>query len=477
VSAVAVQSPLTDEQKERLLAELLPLRGAALQKLWLPSASLCVLHLRIPGETQLAIVDGRSSIAALLDERPIPAGGAPKSQASLRNALEGARLLSVRLLLASDRRTPSPWLGFESPQGPRSLVAEEGTAGAGGALLLVDGEHKILWASSGAQRRPGSHLPETRELPIASAGALPERAALLREALRSEEEAGLAARRKQTVSLLKSRAVKARRTLAAVEADSARAAGAGESLARAELLLPHASRVPRGAAEVKLPDWTQTDENGTPREVTLQLDPALSAAENAARWLKKSKRYLAAAGRISARREEVRRELAQADDLLLRAQTAPDAAALLTVEAEAGPAPVRRAKAADGPRIPYRTFKSQSGAKVLVGRGAKDNDSLTFKTARGNDLWLHARTATGAHVVVPGAGDSPDARTLGDAALLAAHFSSLRGEAGAEVAWTRCKYVRKPRGAKPGSVTISQEKTMRVRLDAGRLALLLKSET
>ncbi|HEX4382284.1 MAG TPA: NFACT RNA binding domain-containing protein [Myxococcales bacterium] len=471
-----MQSPLTDEQKQRLLAELLPLRGAALQKLWLPSASLCVLHLRIPGKTQLAIIDGHLGLAALADERPISAEGAPKSQAALRNALEGARLLSVRLMLASDRRAPSPWIGFESPQGPRTLVAEA-AAGGGGALLLLDAEQKILWAASGAQRRPGSQFPEARELPLSTAGALPERAALVREALEGEEEAGLAARRKQTVALLKSRTVKARRTLAAVEADSARAAGASESLAQAELLLPHASRIPRGVAEVKLPDWTQTDENGTPREVTLKLDPALSAAENASRWLKKSKRYLSAAARIAARHQEVERDLARAEELLRRASSAPDAAALLAVEAETGPAPVRRNRAADAPRVPYRTFKSQSGAKVLVGRGARDNDSLTFKTARGNDLWLHARTATGAHVVVPGVGESPDARTLGDAALLAAHFSSLRGEAGAEVAWTRCKYVRKPRGAPPGSVIMTQEKTLRVRLDADRLALLLKSET
>lgn len=464
-----MQSPLTPEQKERLLAELLTLRGAALQKLWLPSSLLCVLQLRVPGKNLLAVVDGRLALAALAEERPLAPEGAPKSQAALRNALTGARLVEVRLRLAVDRKAPSPWLDFETPQGFRSLVAEE-------ALLLVDGDRKILWASSGAQRRPGSHFPEARALALPASDALPGRAALLREALRGEEERGLAARKKQAVTRLKSRAAKARRTLAAVQADAARAAGASESRAQAELLLPHASRVPRGTAQLSLPDWSQTDESGTPREVTLSLDPALSAAENAARWLKRSKRYLAAAERIAARRAEVERDLAQAEALLARAEDAPDASALLAVEAEAGPAPVRRARAPDAPRVPYRTFKSQSGAPVLVGRGAKDNDSLTFKTARGNDLWLHARTATGAHVVVPGAGEAPDARTLGDAALLAAHFSSLRGEAGAEVAWTRCKYVRKPRGAAPGSVTISQEKTLRVRLDADRLALLLRSE-
>ena len=102
--------------------------------------------------------------------------------------------------------------------------------------------------------------------------------------------------------------------------------------------------------------------------------------------------------------------------------------------------------------------------------------ALTLRVARGNDLWLHTRDAKGAHVVIPGAGDAPDSTVLGDAALLAAHFSSFRGADGVEVAWTRCKYVRKPRGAPAGSVLVTQEKTLRVRLEPERLAELLRSE-
>jgi len=319
-----VQSPLTDPDRQRLLAEVRGLCGAHLQKLWLPSASLCVLQLRVPGRTQLAVIDGPLALAALADERPTSPESAPKSQASLRKVLEGARLLTVRLLLASDRRSPSPWLSFETPQGPRSLLAED-------ALFLVDGARKILWASSGAQRRPGSPFPETSEVELSLLELLPGRETLLREALRGEEEAGLAARKRETVARLKSRAAKARRTLVAVENDAVRAGGASEERARAELLLPHASRIPRGSLEAKLPDWTQTDENGTPKEVTLALDPALSPAENAARWLKRSKRYLAAFGRIEARRQEVQRELDQILALLERAQAAPDAATLAGV--------------------------------------------------------------------------------------------------------------------------------------------------
>jgi len=118
----------------------------------------------------------------------------------------------------------------------------------------------------------------------------------------------------------------------------------------------------------------------------------------------------------------------------------------------------------------------QTGAPILVGRSARDNDALTLRVARGNDLWLHTRDVQGAHVIVPGAGESPDARTLADAALLAVHFSSARGQDGAEVAWTHRKHVRKPKGAAPGSVVVTQEKVLRVRLEEDRLEVLLRTE-
>jgi predicted ribosome quality control (RQC) complex YloA/Tae2 family protein len=207
--------------------------------------------------------------------------------------------------------------------------------------------------------------------------------------------------------------------------------------------------------------------------VTIPLDPALSASELAARWLRKAKRYQAAATRISSRRAEVAVELAAAEAAWQRAQAASSAAELLLLEPEASKPPVASRK--PQARLPYRTFLS-GGGRILVGRNARDNDALTFRVARGNDVWLHARGVQGAHVVIPGAGDAPDSTVLGDAALLAAHFSSFRSTGGVEVSWTRCKHVRKPRGAPPGSVLITQEKTIRVRLDPERLAGLLRTE-
>jgi predicted ribosome quality control (RQC) complex YloA/Tae2 family protein len=460
-----VPPTLSDGDRKQLLLELRALTGAPLQKLWLPSPQVCVLQFRMPGQTTLAVLDARLRMAAIAPGRPTSPESAPRSQATLRNALEGKKLTAADLIVPADRRAPSPRLSF----GDRILLAEE-------ALILVDAaSSKVLWAASGAQRRPGSTYPAAEPIALGEAQPLSSRDALVREALASEEQAGVAARRKELAARLRSRVQKLRRTLAAVEGDAARAASAGAERAKAELLLPLASRLPRGSREARVPDWSHLDDQGRPAEIPIPLDPALSPAENAQRWLKRSKRYQAAAERIAARRAEVADALARAESLLSRALSAADAGQLAAVEAEA-PAPAAGGARAVAPRLPYRKFSSQSGAPILVGRSARDNDALTLRVARGNDLWLHARGVQGAHVIVPGVGESPDAGTLADAALLAAHFSSARGQDGVEVAWTRCKYVRKPKGSAPGSVTVTQEKVLRIRLEEDRLEALLRTE-
>ena len=475
---------MTFERRARLLGGVRALVGGTVQKLWLPSAAVAVLQLRVPGRTALAVLDARLALAAVADERPTSADSAPRSQATLRAALEGARLSSARLERPLHGGEVAARLGFETLAGPRALIAGDGPA----LLLLGPAEsgERIVWAAAGAgtDRRPGAAYREVREVqlgePTSPTSTATEDAALLRAALAAEEAAGVAARRRELEKRLRARVQRMRRTLAAVDGDAARAAQAKEDRRRAELLVPHQSRIPRGAREARVPDWLDLDERGAPREVVLQLDPALSAAQNAARWFRRSQRYEAAATRIAARRSEVAARLARAEEALARAAAAADAGALRAIEDESGAIPggraPRRAGRAEGPRLPYRTFRSASGARILVGRSARDNDALTLRVARGNDVWLHARGVQGSHVVIPDAGEAPDARTLADAALLAAHFSRARGEDAAEVSWTRRKHVRKPKGASPGSVIATQERTLRMRLDRARLAALLSSE-
>jgi predicted ribosome quality control (RQC) complex YloA/Tae2 family protein len=471
-----------------MLAQLRALGPATLQKVWLPSASLAVLQLRVPGRTLLALIDAKLVLAALVDERPTSTDATPRSQATLRAALEGATLSAARFEVekgeeASDRNA-SVRLAFETEAGVRALVAEPRI----GALLLLapagEGRERIVWAGSGGDpsRRPGSEYREVvpvepeQAAAIETGGETADRE-VLRDAVAAEEAKGVAARRKELEKRLRAKAQKLRRTLAAIDEDQARAGSAAEDRRKGELLVAHAASVPRGAREARVPDYADLDADGSPREVVLKLDPALSARDNAARWFKRAQRYAAALPRIAARRAEVSQALEGTLALLERTAEVREAAALRAIEAEAG-APVQQKAPTRGRpqrRLPYRSFTSQSGARVLVGRSARDNDEL-LRAARGNDLWLHARGVQGSHVIVPDPGEAPDQRTLRDAALLAAHFSGARGSDGAEVAWTRRKHVRKTKGAAPGAVTFTQDRTFRVRLDEALLKTLLATE-
>lgn len=104
---------------------------------------------------------------------------------------------------------------------------------------------------------------------------------------------------------------------------------------------------------------------------------------------------------------------------------------------------------------PYRTVDVE-GWVVLVGRGAQENDTLTFHVAERSDLWLHvAGGVAGSHVVVrnPEGGTVPEL-VLEKAAQLAAWYSKARGAPRAEVHVCRVADVTKPKGFPPGKVQI-----------------------
>jgi predicted ribosome quality control (RQC) complex YloA/Tae2 family protein len=109
---------------------------------------------------------------------------------------------------------------------------------------------------------------------------------------------------------------------------------------------------------------------------------------------------------------------------------------------------------------PFRTFVVTGGFQVWVGKNSENNDLLTLKYARPNDLWFHARGSSGSHVVLrsgTGKGE-PSRRALEEAASIAAFYSKMKSARNVPVAMTERKYVRKPRGAPAGTVTIEREK-------------------
>ena len=110
-----------------------------------------------------------------------------------------------------------------------------------------------------------------------------------------------------------------------------------------------------------------------------------------------------------------------------------------------------------------RNYISSDGFEILVGKGAKNNDFLTFRVAKSQDLWLHAADYPGSHVIVknPNRKEIPQ-RTLIEAAQLAAFFSRAKTEAKAAVHYTQKKFVFKPKGAVAGLVNLASFKTILV---------------
>ncbi len=128
-------------------------------------------------------------------------------------------------------------------------------------------------------------------------------------------------------------------------------------------------------------------------------------------------------------------------------------------------------------RGPFRRFTSSDDLPIYVGRNAQENDDLTFRFAKSDDLWLHARGTPGSHVIVRlEKGGEPPLETLKDAATLALLYSDLKKSGKGDVMFTKKKWVRKARGQAPGSVTVTQDRSLYVQLDKARLeALKLRS--
>ncbi|MCF7800407.1 MAG: NFACT RNA binding domain-containing protein [Candidatus Marinimicrobia bacterium] len=113
-------------------------------------------------------------------------------------------------------------------------------------------------------------------------------------------------------------------------------------------------------------------------------------------------------------------------------------------------------------RVPYRKFTSPSGLPILVGRGARDNDILTFKLASKFDWWFHARGVTGSHVILQTGKQTPQHRDLVMAAQLAVRFSDAKHAGVAPVSYCQRKYLSKPKGGAPGAVKFFQEEVLTV---------------
>ncbi len=277
------------------------------------------------------------------------------------------------------------------------------------------------------------------------------------EAPATENDSALAGA-SAVASALRRKRKRLRRRLAALGKEMEKGGAAERLRETGHLLLAHLRDVPKGAASIEL-----TDFDGSPRKI--ELDPALDAAANADRYYRNAARRGRARDRLPALIADVRREIEGVEAGLERLAETGEPDGTLRDLAEL---PEERPGSPVTPeRLPYHRFLSAGGLEIRVGRSSKDNDALTFHHSAPDDIWLHARQAPGAHVILRWnrRDQNPSERDLTDAAVLAALHSDARHSGVVPVDWTRRKYVRKPRKAGSGAVVAERLKTMFVEPD------------
>jgi len=239
-----------------------------------------------------------------------------------------------------------------------------------------------------------------------------------------------------------------------------------------ELLLANLHHILPEAESVTVTDYYAPDAP----ERTVSLDPTKTPHENAEAFFRRYRKAKEGAKMQQAQWERVEAELQTLRAALARAAEAKDAAALRVLReeltrqgllraeqsAESATEPAKRAPDFRGKKI--RVYHTPEGWDIYLGENSEANDYLTGRVAAPDDLWLHVRAHTSAHVVIR-TGNRPEAvprSVIERAALLAAQHSAARHSSMVPVDYTLKKYVRRPRGAASGAVLYRNEKTLYV---------------
>ena len=343
------------------------------------------------------------------------------SESELREALTGKPLKKLR--------------GLIDGVGPDLTKALAVTSGVSPDKKLEPGDvSQVLPALQRLAREPSEVMKEALELP--DLDELREREA------RAENQARLRAALEKERALVQNRLD---------DVDKARAAArdAGTLRAQGDVLMAYQYQVPANADRVTLPDFSGG-------ELTLQLDPKLSAVDNAQALYERARKREGRVQQAEAREEALAVELADLDTLLAELPSASDKRMEELLEHHA---PKTKTQTRLVPGIRY---EGPHGYRVIVGRNAKENDIVTFRIARSRDLWLHVQGYTGSHVVVQADNTEVPFDTVLFAAQLAAAYSKAGASENVPVDYALRKNVWKAKGGAPGAVHYAQQKTVYV---------------
>jgi predicted ribosome quality control (RQC) complex YloA/Tae2 family protein len=354
---------------------------------------------------------------------------------------------------------------------PRVLVAQLTGRSTNTFLLNADGriiyrlrEIKGDGQQVGEEYEPPRQMKTgSRETPIDIGEGTSPSKAVEEHYSRLESKQAFEATVKQLSSTVRREISKAKKLKANLLKDLAAHGNPDEHKRLGELLMGNVGTAKRSGSKVALKDYYA---DGMPT-IELEVEENKSLQEAAGEYFSrytKSKRAVEELGKRLSGIEKTLAQLSEKQQRLEEAIASGDEALLSELApAKTAATTTRRKKSAPATLPGMRHYRSSDGYEVIVGRAARDNDNLTFRVAKPNDLWLHAGDYPGSHVIVRNSTrkEIPH-RTILEAAQLAAKFSQAGKDSRVTVHYTPRKFISKPKGAAPGLVRMSTFRSITV---------------
>ncbi|MCY7076769.1 NFACT family protein [Streptococcus oralis] len=239
---------------------------------------------------------------------------------------------------------------------------------------------------------------------------------------------------------------------------------------KGELLTTFLHQVPNDQDQVTLDNYY------TNQPVTITLDKALTPSQNAQRYFKRYQKLKEAVKYLTELIEETKTTILYLESVetVLNQAGLEEIAEIREELIQTGFIRRRQREKIHKRKKPEQYLASDGKTIIYVGRNNLQNEELTFKMARKEELWFHAKDIPGSHVVISG-NLNPSDEVKTDAAELAAFFSKGRLSNLVQVDMIEVKKLNKPTGGKPGFVTYTGQKTLRVTPDPEKIASMKKS--
>ena len=239
---------------------------------------------------------------------------------------------------------------------------------------------------------------------------------------------------------------------------------------KGELLTTFLHQVPNDQDQVILDNYY------TNQPITIALDKALTPNQNAQRYFKRYQKLKEAVKYLTELIEETKATILYLESVetVLNQAGLEEIAEIREELIQTGFIRRRQREKIQKRKKPEQYLASDGKTIIYVGRNNLQNEELTFKMARKEELWFHAKDIPGSHVVISGNLDPSD-EVKTDAAELAAYFSQGRLSNLVQVDMIEVKKLNKPTGGKPGFVTYTGQKTLRVTPDPEKITSMKKS--